>query len=73
MCTKSQHEPPYFKYAMDFGKNIFLHQTKIIQSIDMYMKIIMFVTTCKIIDHGVGGVANNIGWDVFCGAYWWGS
>jgi len=42
-------------------KELFLPQTKIIQYIDMDMKISMFVTTCKIIDHGVGGVANNIG------------
>jgi hypothetical protein len=50
-------------------KQFFLPQTKITQYIDMDMKIIIFVTTCKIIDNGVGGVANNIGWDVFCGAY----
>jgi hypothetical protein len=50
-------------------KQLFLPQTKITQYIDMDMKIITFVTSCKIIDHGVGGVANNIGWDVFCGAY----
>jgi hypothetical protein len=42
-------------------KQLVLPQTKITQYIDMDMKIIMFVTTCKIIDHGVGGVGNNIG------------
>jgi len=42
-------------------KQLFLPQTKITQYIDMDMKKIMFVTSCKIIDHGVGGVANNIG------------
>jgi hypothetical protein len=42
-------------------KQLFLPQTKITQYIDMDVKIIMFVTTCKIIDHGIRGVANNIG------------
>jgi hypothetical protein len=42
-------------------KQLFLPQTKITQYIDMDMKIIMFVTSCKIVDHGVGDVANNIG------------